>query len=190
MLSCSFQMLTHLLLVFFKVFFLTFLHLYNKGISRVVILFLILFNFQDAVSVALASSFNIISHSKPFVKYFFQVFFKSFFCVTLSCETALILYHFLFFLSSTFSKFFKKFFRDQLRSLSRQLNYYITFSLLCQALFKKFFQNFFSLSEVSFSLSLSSSRNGLRLLSLFFFLFPKVKVIFSSLSPAVTRARQ
>ena len=72
-------MLTHLLLVFFKVFFLTFLHLYNKGISRVVILFLILFNFQDAVSVALASSFNIISHSKPFVKYFFQVFFKSFF---------------------------------------------------------------------------------------------------------------
>ena len=82
MLSCSFQMLTHLLLVFFKVFFLTFLHLYNKGISRVVILFLILFNFQDAVSVALASSFNIISHSKPFVKYFFQVFSKSFFVIS------------------------------------------------------------------------------------------------------------
>ena len=75
-------MLTHLLLVFFKVFFLTFLHLYNKGISRVVILFLILFNFQDAVSVALASSFNIISHSKPFVKYFFQVFSKSFFVIS------------------------------------------------------------------------------------------------------------
>ena len=70
----------------------------------------------------------------------FSSFFKSFFCVALSCETALILYHFLFFLSSTFSKFFKKFFRDQLRSLSRQLNYYITFSFLCQALFKKFFQ--------------------------------------------------
>ena len=71
-------MLTHLLLVFFKVFFLTFLHLYNKGISRVVILFLILFNFQDAVSVALASSFNIISRPKLFVKYFFQVFSKVF----------------------------------------------------------------------------------------------------------------
>ena len=179
MLSCSFQMLTHLLLVFFKVFFLTFLHLYNKGISRVVILFLILFNFQDAVSVALASSFNIISHSKPFVKYFFQVFSKVFFCVTLSCETALILYHFLFFLSSTFSSFFKKFFRDQLRSLSRQLNYYITFSFLCQALFKKFFQlvSVFLPEWTPLTLPL-------------LFLFPKVKVIFSSLSPTVTRARQ
>ena len=172
-------MLTHLLLVFFKVFFLTFLHLYNKGISRVVILFLILFNFQDAVSVALASSFNIISHSKPFVKYFFQVFFKSFFCVALSCETALILYHFLFFLSSTFSKFFQKVFRDQLRSLSRQLNYYITFSFLCQALFKKFFQlvSVFLPEWTPLTLPL-------------LFLFPKVKVIFSSLSPAVPRARQ
>ena len=180
MLSCSFQMLTHLLLVFFKVFFLTFLHLYNKGISRVVILFLILFNFQDAVSVALASNFNIISHSKPFVKYFFQVFSKVFFCVALSCETALILYHFLFFLSSTFFKLFSKsFFRDQLRSLSRQLNYYITFSLLCQALFKKFFQlvSVFLPEWTSLTLPL-------------LFLFPKVKVIFSSLSPAVPRARQ
>ena len=172
-------MLTHLLLVFFKVFFLTFLHLYNKGISRVVILFLILFNFQDAVSVALASSFNIISHSKPFVKYFFSSFFKSFFCVALSCETALILYHFLFFLSSTFPKFFQKVFRDQLRSLSRQLNYYITSSLLCQALFKKFFQlvSVFLPEWTPLTLPL-------------LFLFPKVKVIFSSLSPAVPRARQ
>ena len=186
MLSCSFQMLTHLLLVFFKVFFLTFLHLYNKGISRVVILFLILFNFQDAVSVALASSFNIISHSKPFVKYFFQVFFKSFFCVALSCETALILYHFLFFLSSTFSKFFQKVFRDQLRSLSRQLNYYITFSFLCQALFKKFFSarlclppgmgfaysssSFFSLqskSNILLTLSRDSPRSTVMLLYTF-----------------------
>lgn len=95
----------------------------------------------------------------------FSSFFKSFFCVALSCETALILYHFLFFLSSTFSKFFKKFFRDQLRSLSRQLNYYITFSFLCQALFKKFFSARlclppgmdFAYSSSSFSLSKSKS---------------------------------
>ena len=110
---------------------------------------------------------------------FFKFFSKVFFCVALSCETALILYHFLFFLSSTFSSFFKKFFRDQLRSLSRQLNYYITFSLLCQALFKKFFQfvSVFLPEWTSLTLPL-------------LFLFPKVKVIFSSLSPAVTRARQ
>lgn len=162
MLSCSFQMLTHLLLVFFKVFFLTFLHLYNKGISRVVILFLILFNFQDAVSVALASSFNIISHSKPFVKYFFQVFFKSFFCVALSCETALILYHFLFFLSSTFSSFFKKFF-----VISSAL---FRGNLIIISLFLYFVKPFL---KSFFSSSLSSSRNGLRLLFLFFFSFQK-----------------
>ena len=109
----------------------------------------------------------------------FLSFFKSFFCVALSCETALILYHFLFFLSSTFSSFFKKFFRDQLRSLSRQLNYYITFSFLCQALFKKFFQ------LVSVFLPEWTSLTLPLLFSLY-----KVKVIFSSLSPAVPRARQ
>ena len=131
MLSCSFQMLTHLLLVFFKVFFLTFLHLYNKGISRVVILFLILFNFQDAVSVALASSFNIISHSKPFVKYFFQVFSKSFF---LSVFKLLAL------------------FRGNLIIISLFLSFV-----------KPFLKSFFQLALSS------SSRNGLRLLFLFFF---------------------
>ena len=96
----------------------------------------------------LRDSFNIISLSFLFVKYFFQVFFK-------------------------------KFFRDQLRSLSRQLNYYITFSFLCQALFKKFFQlvSVFLPEWTPLTLPL-------------LFLFPKVKVIFSSLSPAVTRARQ
>ena len=133
-------MLTHLLLVFFKVFFLTFLHLYNKGISRVVILFLILFNFQDAVSVALASSFNIISHSKPFVKYFFKFFQKFFLCRSLLRDSFNIISLSFLFVKYFFQAFFKKFFRDQLRSLLRQLNYYITFSLLCQALFKKFFQ--------------------------------------------------
>ena len=109
----------------------------------------------------------------------FSSFFKSFFCVALSCETALILYHFLFFLSSTFSKFFQKVFRDQLRSLSRQLNYYITFSFLCQALFKKFFSARLCLPPGIDSAYSSSS-----------FSLSKVKVIFSSLSPAVTRARQ
>lgn len=110
---------------------------------------------------------------------FFKFFSKVFFCVALSCETALILYHFLFFLSSTFSKFFQKVFRDQLRSLLRQLNYYITFSFLCQALFKKFFQlvSVFLPEWTPLTLPL-------------LFLFPKVKVIFSSLSPTVTRARQ
>ena len=109
----------------------------------------------------------------------FSSFFKSFFCVALSCETALILYHFLFFLSSAFSSFFKKFFRDQLRSLSRQLNYYITFSFLCQALFKKFFQ------LVSVFLPEWTPLTLPLLFSLY-----KVKVIYSSLSPAVPRARQ
>ena len=109
----------------------------------------------------------------------FFKFFQKFFCVALSRETTLILYHFLFFLSSTFSKFFKKFFRDQLRSLSRQLNYYITFSFLCQALFKKFFSARLCLPPGIDSAYSSSS-----------FSLSKVKVIFSSLSPAVTRARQ
>ena len=96
----------------------------------------------------LRDSFNIISLSFLFVKYFFQAFFK-------------------------------KFFRDQLRSLSRQLNYYITSSLLCQALFKKFFQlvSVFLPEWTPLTLPL-------------LFLFPKVKVIFSSLSPAIPRARQ
>ena len=96
----------------------------------------------------LRDSFNIISLSFLFVKYFFQAFFK-------------------------------KFFRDQLRSLLRQLNYYITFSFLCQALFKKFFQlvSVFLPEWTSLTLPL-------------LFLFPKVKVIFSLLSPAVPRARQ
>ena len=171
-------MLTHLLLVFFKVFFLTFLHLYNKGISRVVILFLILFNFQDAVSVALASSFNIISHSKPFVKYFFKFFQKFFLCRSLLRDSFnIISLSFLF--VKYFFKFFQKVFRDQLRSLSRQLNYYITFSFLCQAIFKKFFQlvSVFLPEWTPLTLPL-------------LFSLSKVKVIFSSLSPTVTRARQ
>ena len=173
---------------FFKSFsWLSFIFI-TKEFQGSLYFFLILFNFQDAVSVALASSFNIISHSKLFVKYFFQVFFKSFFCVALSCETALILYHFLFFLSSTFFKFFfKKFFCDQLRSLSRQLDNYITFSSLCQVLFEKFFQlvsvflpewtsltsslltdSLQSKSNIFFTLSRGSPRSTVMLLYTFF----------------------
>ena len=96
----------------------------------------------------LRDSFNIISLSFLFVKYFFQVFFK-------------------------------KFFRDQLRSLSRQLNDYITFSFLCQAFFKKFFSARLCLPPGMDSAYSPSS-----------FSLSKVKVIFSSLSPAVPRARQ
>ena len=121
----------------------------------------------------------ILYHIQNCLSSTFFKFFQKFFCVALSCETALILYHFLFFLSSTFSSFIKKFFRDQLRSLSRQLNYYITFSFLCQALFKKFFSARLCLPPGIDSAYSSSS-----------FSLSKVKVIFSSLSPAVTRARQ
>lgn len=182
-------MLTHLLLVFFKVFFLTFLHLYNKGISRVVILFLILFNFQDAVSVALASSFNIISHSKPFVKYFFQVFFKSFFCVALSCETALILYHFLFFLSSTFSSFFKKFFVISSALFRGNLIIISLFLYFVKPFLKSFFKTF-SRFQKSLSACLCLPPGMDSAYSPSSFSLSKVKVIYSSLSPAVPRARQ
>ena len=162
MLSCSFQMLTHLLLVFFKVFFLTFLHLYNKGISRVVILFLILFNFQDAVSVALASSFNIISHSKPFVKYFFQVFQKFFLCRSLLRDNFNIIS-----LSFLFVKYFFQVFSKSFFVISSAL---FRGNLIIISLFLYFVKPFL---KSFFSSSLSSSRNGLRLLFLFFFSFQK-----------------
>ena len=121
----------------------------------------------------------ILYHIQNCLSSTFFKFFKSFFCVALSCETALILYHFLFFLSSTFFQVFSKSFFVISSALSRQLNYYITFSSLCQALFKKFFQlvSVFLPEWTSLTLPL-------------LFLFPKVKVIFSLLSPAVPRARQ
>ena len=96
----------------------------------------------------LRDSFNIISLSFLFVKYFFQVFSKSFFVIS----SAL--------------------FRGNLIIISLFLSFV-----------KPFLKSFFSSS-------LSSSRNGLRLLFLFFFSLYKVKVIYSSLSPAATRARQ
>ena len=96
----------------------------------------------------LRDSFNIISLSFLFVKYFFQVFSKSFFVIS----SAL--------------------FRGNLIIISLFLSFV-----------KPFLKSFFSSS-------LSSSRNGLRLLFLFFFSLYKVKVIYSSLSPAAIRARQ
>jgi len=126
-------------------------------------------------------------------------------------RAALILYHIQNRLSSTFFKFFQKFFLC--RSLLRDSFNIISLSFLFVKYFFKFFsKSFFVISSTLFrgnliiislflsfvkpflksffSSSLSSSRNGLRLLFLFFFSLYKVKVIFSSLSPAVTRARQ
>ena len=172
-------MLTHLLLVFFKSFsWLSFIFItkefqgslyFSLYCSIFKMLFplplraaLILYHIQNRLSSTffkffqkfflcrslLQDSFNIISLSFLFVKYFFQVFSKSFFVIS----SAL--------------------FRGNLIIISLFLSFV-----------KPFLKSFFSSS-------LSSSRNGLRLLFLFFFLFPKVKVIFSSLSPAVSRARQ
>ena len=129
----------------------------------------------------------------------------------LPLRAALILYHIQNCLSSTFFKFFQKFFLC--RSLLRDSFNIISLSFLfVKYFFQAFSKSFFVISSALFrsnliiislflyfvkpflksffSSSLSSSRNELHLLFLFFFLFPKVKVIFSSLSPAVTRARQ
>lgn len=121
----------------------------------------------------------ILYHIQNCLSSTFSSFFKSFFCVALSCETALILYHFLFFLSSTFSKFFSK-------------SFFVIAPLFCGnliiiSLFLLFVKSFL---KSFFSSSLSSSRNGLCLLLLFLLALSKVKVIYSSLSPAVPRARQ
>ena len=168
-------MLTHLLLVFLKSFsWLSFIFItkefqgslyFSLYCSIFKMLFplplraaLILYHIQNRLSSTffkffqkfflcrslLRDSFNIVSLSFLFVKYFFQVFSKSFFVIS----SAL--------------------FRGNLIIISLLLYFVKSF-------LKSFFQNFFSLSEVSFSLSLSSSRNGLRLLFLFFFLFTKLK---------------
>ena len=158
---------------------MTFLHLYNKGISRVVILFSL-----------------------------YCSIFKMLFPLPL--RAALILYHIQNCLSSTFFKFFQKFFLC--RSLLRDSFNIISLSFLFVKYFFKFFQKVFSWSaplfcgnliiislfllfvksflKSFFSSSLSSSRNGLHLLFLFLLTLSKVKVIYSSLSPAVPRARQ
>ena len=129
----------------------------------------------------------------------------------LPLRAALILYHIQNRLSSTFFKFFQKFFLC--RSLLRDSFNIISLSFLfVKYFFKLFSKSFFVISSALFrgnliiislflyfvkpflksffSSSLSSSRNELHLLFLFFFSLYKVKVIFSSLSPAIPRARQ
>ena len=129
----------------------------------------------------------------------------------LPLRAALILYHIQNRLSSTFFKFFQKFFLC--RSLLRDSFNIISLSFLfVKYFFKLFSKSFFVISSTLFrgnliiislflyfvkpflksffSSSLSSSRNELHLLFLFFFSLYKVKVIFSSLSPAIPRARQ
>ena len=132
-------------------------------------------------------------------------------------RAALILYHIQNCLSSTFFKFFQKFFLCC--SLLRDSFNIISLSFLFVKYFFKFFQKVFLWSaplfygnsiiislflliislfllfvkcflKSFFCSSLSSSRNGLRLLFLFLLTLSKVKVIFSLPSPAVPRARQ
>ena len=106
----------------------------------------------------LRDSFNIISLSFLFVKYFFQVFSKSFFVISsaLFRGNLIIISLFLYFVKPFLKSFFKTFSRFQ-KSLSACL-------CLPPGMDSAY-------SPSSFSLS-------------------KVKVIYSSLSPAVPRARQ
>ena len=106
----------------------------------------------------LRDSFNIISLSFLFVKYFFQVFFKKFFVISsaLFRGNLIIISLFLYFVKPFLKSFFKTFSRFQ-KSLSACL-------CLPPGMDSAY-------SPSSFSLS-------------------KVKVIYSSLSPAVPRARQ
>ena len=76
-------------------------------------LFRSFFKFSFLWRSLLRDSFNIISHSKFFVKYFFQVFSKNFFCDRCSVSRpAFLLYHIQTLLSTPFQKFFKFVFRD------------------------------------------------------------------------------
>ena len=76
-------------------------------------LFRSFFKFSFLWRSLLRDSFNIISHSKFFVKYFFQVFSKNFFCDRCSVSRpAFPLYHIQTLLSTPFQKFFKFVFRD------------------------------------------------------------------------------
>ena len=128
----------------------------------------------------------------------------------LPLRAALILYHIQNRLSSTFFKFFQKFFLC--RSLLRDSFNIISLSFLCVKYFFKFFsKSFFVISSALFrgnliiiSLFLSFVKPFLKSFSTRLYLPPgmdsayspssfslsKVKVIYSSLSPTVTRARQ
>ena len=120
----------------------------------------------------------------------FFKFFQKFFCVALSRETTLILYHFLFFLSSTFSKFFQKVFFVISSALFRGNLIIISLFLSFVKPFLKSFFKTFSRFQKSLSARLCLPPGMDSAYSSSSFSLSKVKVIFSSLSPAIPRARQ
>ena len=98
-------------------------------------LFRSFFKFSFLWRSLLRDSFNIISHSKFFVKYFFQVFSKNFFVTAVPFPDQLFYYiTSKLFCQPLFRSFSNLFFVISQLSL-RQLFYYITFSLVCQVLF-------------------------------------------------------
>ena len=99
-------------------------------------LFRSFFKFSFLWRSLLRDSFNIISHSKFFVKYFFQVFSKNFFVTAVPFPDQLFYYiTSKTLLSTPFQKFFQICFSVISQLSLRQLFYYITFSLVCQVLF-------------------------------------------------------
>ena len=84
------------------------------------------------------SSFNIISLSKLFVKYFFKFFQKTFSAIASLWQTSFsIISHPVHFINP-FSEVFSKFSFCDPNCSVEQLVYYITFHMICQALFSKF----------------------------------------------------
>ena len=99
-------------------------------------LFRSFFKFSFLWRSLLRDSFNIISHSKFFVKYFFQVFSKNFFVTAVPFPDQLFYYiTSKTLLSTPFQKFFQICFSVISQLSLRQLFYYITFSSACQVLF-------------------------------------------------------
>ena len=99
-------------------------------------LFRSFFKFSFLWRSLLRDSFNIISHSKFFVKYFFQVFSKNFFVTAVPFPDQLFYYiTSKTLLSTPFQKFFQICFSVIPQLSLRQLFYYITFSSACQVLF-------------------------------------------------------
>ena len=97
------------------------------------LLFLALFNFQDAVQLSAFKqcSFSIISHLQPFVKYFFQVFLKNFFSTLdlrcLSSDSLSIISHLSelvkWFLKSFLFNFLRGYFHFPLSKISQTFSH-------------------------------------------------------------------
>ena len=103
-------------------------------------LFRSFFKFSFLWRSLLRDSFNIISHSKFFVKYFFQVFSKNFFVTAVPFPDQLFYYiTSKTLLSTPFQKFFQICFSVIPQLSLRQLFYYITFPSVCQVLFIQVF---------------------------------------------------